>query len=288
MSKIKSIKEISKPNIVYNLHIENNHNYIANDQIVSNCHTASSKSLKNLLSGPFANIPIRWGLSGTIPKEPFKFYPILTNLGPVVHELQAHQLQEEGVLASCNVDIIQLVDIMDFDNYHDENKFLVTDETRLEWISEFITEVSNSGNTMVIVNRIETGEFLHKLIPNSMFLQGSTKNKDRNTMFDDVNSGDNLTIIGTAQTIATGVNIPRIFNLVMFESGKSFIRVIQSIGRGIRKAKDKDFVQIYDLASTCKFSRGHMNKRKALYNEAKYPYKTTKIKYLLGEKFNFK
>jgi superfamily II DNA or RNA helicase len=58
---------------------------------------------------------------------------------------------------------------------------------------------------------------------------------------------------------------------VLIEPGKSFVRVIQSIGRGIRKAEDKDFVQIWDITSTCKFAKRHLTKRKQFYKEANYP-----------------
>ena len=73
-----------------------------------------------------------------------------------------------------------------------------------------------------------------------------------------------------------GINIPRIFNLVLLEPGKSFVRVIQSIGRGIRKAEDKDFVQIWDLTSTCKFAKRHLTKRKQFYKDANYPFAVEK------------
>ena len=63
------------------------------------------------------------------------------------------------------------------------------------------------------------------------------------------------------------------------EPGKSFVRVIQSIGRGIRKAKDKDFVQVWDLCSTAKFSKRHLTERKKFYREAQYPFSITKVDY---------
>jgi len=65
--------------------------------------------------------------------------------------------------------------------------------------------------------------------------------------------------------------------LVLVEPGKSFVRVIQSIGRGIRKAKDKDHVEIWDITSSCKFSKRHLTKRKAFYKEANYPFKVHKL-----------
>ena len=68
-------------------------------------------------------------------------------------------------------------------------------------------------------------------------------------------------IIATYGGASVGINIPRIFNLVLLEPGKSFVRVIQSIGRGIRKANDKDFVQIWAITSTCRFAKRHLTKR---------------------------
>jgi superfamily II DNA or RNA helicase len=79
-------------------------------------------------------------------------------------------------------------------------------------------------------------------------------------------------IVATYGVAAVGINIPRIFNLVLIEPGKSFVRVIQSIGRGIRKAQDKDHVQIWDITSTCRFAKRHLTKRKAYYREAQYPF----------------
>ena len=86
--------------------------------------------------------------------------------------------------------------------------------------------------------------------------------------------------MATYGVAAVGINIPRIFNLVLLEPGKSFVRVIQSIGRGIRKAQDKDHVEIWDLTSSAKFSKKHLTTRKKYYEEAGYPYKIEKVKYL--------
>ena len=103
------------------------------------------------------------------------------------------------------------------------------------------------------------------------------KQQDRQDNYDDVSEMDNKVIVATYGVAAVGINIPRIFNLVMLEPGKSFVRVIQSIGRGIRKAKDKDHVQIWDITSNCKFSKRHLTTRKKFYKEANYPYTINKV-----------
>ena len=88
-----------------------------------------------------------------------------------------------------------------------------------------------------------------------------------------------MTGVQTCALPIFGLNIPRIFNLVLLEPGKSFVRVIQSIGRGVRKAKDKDFVQIWDLTSTCKFAKRHLTQRKKFYKEAEYPFTIEKVEW---------
>jgi superfamily II DNA or RNA helicase len=103
--------------------------------------------------------------------------------------------------------------------------------------------------------------------------------KERKEQYDDVATATNKILIATYGVAAVGINIPRIFNLVLLEPGKSFVRVIQSIGRGIRKAEDKDFVQIWDVTSNCKFAKRHLTQRKTFYKEANYPFDIEKLNY---------
>jgi superfamily II DNA or RNA helicase len=102
---------------------------------------------------------------------------------------------------------------------------------------------------------------------------------DRKEEYDEIATSTNKIIVATYGVAAVGINIPRIFNLVLIEPGKSFVRVIQSIGRGIRKAEDKDFVQIWDITSSCKFAKRHLTQRKTFYKEANYPFDIEKLTY---------
>jgi len=115
------------------------------------------------------------------------------------------------------------------------------------------------------------------MIPNSVFVSGSTKDKKRKEEYDSIRNEDHKVIIATFGIAAVGLNIPRVFNLVFFEPGKSFVRVIQSIGRGLRVAKDKDYAEIWDITSTCKFAKRHLTQRKKFYKDAEYPFSIKKI-----------
>ena len=241
--------------------------------IVDEVHMAKADALKTLLTGVMAQVPIRWGLTGTVPKEDFEFQAIHVSLGPVVSRLAAAELQDRGVLAQCHVNIVQLVDHVEYSNYQSELKYLLEESGRLDTMASVIREVNNTGNTLVLVDRIAAGqELVSRLGDRAVFVSGATKAKDRQDEYDEVAETDDKITVATYGVAAVGINIPRIFNLVLVEPGKSFVRVIQSIGRGIRKAEDKDFVQIWDITSTCKFAKRHLTKRKAFYKEARYPF----------------
>ena len=247
--------------------------------MVDEVHQAKADVLTKLLTGPFSNVRLRWGLTGTIPKEQHEFFGIRAGLGQVINKLSAHELQEEGVLAECNIDIVQMQDTVDFPNYQSELTYLVTDQKRLNYISGLIDAMSQNGNTLVLVDRIKCGEKLQELLPNATFVKGAMKSADRKDTYTEINESTNMVVIATYGVAAVGINIPRIFNLVLIEPGKSFVRVIQSIGRGIRKAKDKDHIQIWDITSSCKFSKRHLTQRKKFYREAHYPFSVQKVDY---------
>ena len=244
--------------------------------IVDEVHMAKADALKTLLTGVMSHIPIRWGLTGTIPKEEYEFMSIKCAIGEVVGSLKAATLQEAGHLAQCHVNIVQLADHVEYNNYQSELKYLLETAGRLDYMAQLVQGIRESGNTLILVDRVAAGQALAERIKDAVFISGATKATDRQDEYNEVATAHGKVIVATYGVAAVGINIPRIFNLVLVEPGKSFVRVIQSIGRGIRKAEDKDFVQIWDLTSTCKFAKRHLTKRKAFYREANYPFAVEK------------
>jgi superfamily II DNA or RNA helicase len=247
--------------------------------MVDEVHMAKAEVLKNLLTRNLAATPIRWGLTGTVPKDDFEFQSLRCSLGEVVNRVAAHELQESGVLSNCHVNIIQTAEWKEFSGYAEELKFLVTDETRMVYLANQIKNIAETGNTLVLVGRIESGKFLTNELEEAVFISGEVKTKDRKEEYDEIKTSTNKIIVATYGVAAVGINIPRIFNLVLLEPGKSFVRVIQSIGRGIRKADDKDHVEIWDLTASTKYAKRHLTERKRFYKDAKYPFTITKVKY---------
>jgi len=257
--------------------------------MVDEVHMAKADVLKKLLTQNLNHAAIRWGLTGTIPKAEIDQLNIKVSLGEVVHQVKAHELQEKGVLSNCHVNIVQTAEHKEFGSYAEELKFLVTNKERVEYMSTLIAEIAKTGNTLVLVDRIETGKLLQTYLssvtslmtnkPDVAFISGAVKTTDRKEEYDEIKTSTNKIIIATYGVAAVGINIPRIFNMVLIEPGKSFVRVIQSIGRGIRKADDKDFVQIWDLTAATKYAKKHLTERKRFYKDAHYPFTIDKVKY---------
>lgn len=235
--------------------------------------------LHSLLTSTFSNIPVRWGLTGTIPEEEYNQVSLFSAIGPQIGKLTAKELQEAGHLAQCHVNILHTQETVAYKDYQSELKYLTTNKHRLGWLAEKIKDIAKTGNTLILVDRIESGQALHELIDGSTFISGKMKADKRKEHYKEINFENNAIMIATYGTTSTGISINRIFNLVLVEPGKSFVRVIQSIGRGLRKADDKDSVNIYDVASKCKFSNRHLIKRKKFYAEVEYPFTVEKVTY---------
>ena len=289
--KLINRTEITKPDIVYNLEVKNNHNYLANDVVVSNCHGTKAAQLQSLLIDHGANIAHRYGLTGTLPKDPCSKMLVHVALGEVKCEYHAKDLIAKGWLATLDISILQLDDVSYLENngipranlmmYEEEEHFVKTNASRMEWIANTIIEnkaQSKLGNTLVLVNTIKYGKELHKLIPNSYVLNGSNSDKSRKAVYDLFETNDDVVAICTKQIAGVGLSIDRIFNLVYVDAGKSFITTIQQIGRGLRKGRDKDSVNILDICSNLPSASKRLRERIKHYKDASYPYK----KYLIG------
>lgn len=249
--------------------------------VVDECHRSKSDALKKILTGPFAKCGIRWGMSGTLPEEDAHRTALYCYIGVVIGKLRTKDLQDKGILANLHINVWQLKDFQDvFSNYHEEIAWLTSNKTRLQVIADKITkEVIPTGNTLILVDRKRTGEILQDMIPNSVFMDGSVKSKERKKQYKNINKSDNEVLICTSGIASTGININRLFNLCLVELGKSFVKITQSIGRSTRVDFDKDFANVYDICSTCKYSKKHLAKRKKIYKENEYPFSVTKIDY---------
>ena len=252
--------------------------------IIDECHQFKCNTLVKLANEYGKNIPFRIGCTGTIPKDEIDVLSLQSGLSNIVINITAKELIEKGLLSTININMIELDDMtrlgVNLPEYKQEKKWFSTYEPRLEEISNKIISIKNKhGNTLVLVSNIETGIKLNELIPNSIFLYGQSKKKERKENYDAFDENDGMIVIATSGIASTGLSIDRIFSLIFVDYHKSMIKTIQSVGRGLRKGKDKNHIEVYDIYSNLKFAIEHAKERKKEYKRAGYPFNTKKLKY---------
>lgn len=279
--------------------------------IVDEAHGVRGPVLKGIVVEYGNKIPHRVGVTGTLPPDESDKMAVLTALGPVRIEIPAADLIENGTLAQLQIDVYQLeedlteqyaefkrenADIPEnmlptynefkagyFPDYSSEKSYLHRKAARIEWIAHFIEVMHEQlqGNILIIVDSIPFGRRLAEHIPGAIFVNGQDikKAKQRKALYDLFKTRDDVKMIATVHIAGTGIDVPRVFGLVLVDLGKSFIRVVQTIGRGLRKAHDKDSVLAADIASDLKYGKRHCAARLKFYKEARYPHKRKKIQY---------
>lgn len=256
--------------------------------MVDEVQRADAKVLFKLLTEAGCNVPIRIGLTGTLPSDDLSKNNIIAALGPVVYTKKAKALQDEGFLARCKIFLLKYLDrnrpeykevVRDHELYIDESRWQFRHPGRLDHLSGFIDAISKDGNTLVLVRNVEYGDALHDRIPGSVYLSGRDKSKHRQQVYRWTNEATNQVLIATYSIASVGIDIARLFNLCLIEPGKEAIGIVQSIGRGLRLADDKEAVTIYHIGSDCKFSRKHLAEVQQIYNDNEYPYEIIDVEY---------
>lgn len=277
--------------------------------IVDECQGLKGKVLTDILTEHAARIPFRFGVTGTLPKEQADQMAVHVAVGDVKYTVGAAHLIDKGILSNLHIHVLQMEEDFEaeykkfcaeevtfgekpptyiqfkdgyFPDFTAEKDYLHRNQTRIEYIADVIMmkRDERKGNVLCLVDSIKFGRKLAAAIPGAIFVNGQdVKQKDRKDIYDMFKDQDDLVVIATVHIAGTGLSINRIFNLFLVDIGKSFVRVIQAIGRGLRKAGDKNFVNVYDICSDLKYSKRHVTERLNYYKEAQYPHKKHKVKY---------
>jgi superfamily II DNA or RNA helicase len=287
-----SVKDFDHQHIVSSWQaLQNNPKIIHQFQVlvVDECQGAKASVIGSLINEYGKDIVHRFGLTGTLPKNTVDLLSIILSIGSVRYTIPAHELIASGWLAVPNITVLQLNDearlaqlmennINDPDEkvtYDNEVHFLGHDVLRRQRIADFIMEksISTRGNVLCLVTSVSVGKNLKKLMSNSIFLHGKDSQQVRQEVYDTFETNDNVIVIATVQIAGVGLSIDRIFNLIYIDGGKSFVRVIQMIGRGLRKGRDKNSVDVIDICGNLEYSKKHLASRVRYYKESKYKFK---------------
>ena len=258
------------------------------------CHLFKSKSLTSIMT-KLKNCPYRIGTTGTLDGTQTHKLVIEGLFGPVYNVTNTKDLIEKNLLSNLKIECI-LLQHNDEDKkniakakYFDELEFLVTHSKR----NIFIAKLSNTlkGNTLILFQLVEKhGKELNTLIQKHcpdkkvFFVHGGVDANDREKIRKIVEENDNAIIVASYGTFSTGISIRRLHNIIFSSPSKSRIRILQSIGRQLRKSDHKEIATLYDIGddlcwkSWKNHTLKHFVERVNIYNQEQFDYRMANIK----------
>ena len=247
-------------------------------------HTFKAKSLTGIMT-KLHQCKYRFGFTGTLDGTQTHRLVLEGLFGPVKKVISTKELMDKKTLANLRIKCIILrhSNIREKMSYAEELEYIVTNKKRMDFVVNLLRHLR--GNTLCLFQLVEKhGKILYdelKENENVYFVYGGTDTSDREEIRGLVESHSNSTTIASFGTFSTGINIRNIHNIVLASPSKSKIRVLQSIGRGLRTSSTKDSILIYDIADNLgndNYTLRHFTERLNIYNEEQFDYDIDKVK----------
>ena len=251
------------------------------------CHGFKSKSLSSIMNKS-TEAKYRFGLTGTLDGTQTHQLVLEGLFGPVYRVTATKDLQDDGTLAPLSINMLMLKYPEEVrknfgqKTYQDEIKFLIEHEGRNRFIRNLA--LSLDGNSLVLYNRVDGhGVPLFNMIRDKaaegrkiFFVSGQVDVDDREAIRKIVEKQSDAIIVASLGTFSTGINIRNLHNIVFASPSKSQIKVLQSIGRGLRQSDNNRETKLYDIAdnlaykSQPNFAMRHAAERIKIYEKEEF------------------
>ena len=258
------------------------------------CHGFKSKSLSSIMNKA-TEAKYRYGFTGTLDGTQTHKLVLEGLFGPVYQVTTTKALQDNETLAALDIKVL-LLNYSDNirkefgkQTYQDEINFIIGNESRNNFIRNLA--VSTTGNTLVLYQRVDAhGKPLYDLINNKVeqgrkvfFVSGDTATSDREAIRRIVEKQSNAIIVASLGTFSTGINIRNLHNIIFASPSKSQIKVLQSIGRGLRQSDNGVTTKLFDVADDLHWGRRnnftlmHSAERVKMYDKEQFNYEIVKV-----------
>jgi superfamily II DNA or RNA helicase len=253
-------------------------------------HLFKSKSLISIMS-KLHNAKYRFGFTGTLDGTQTHKWVLEGLFGPSYKITRTHELMEKGHLSKLNIKVLLLKHKdKKFETYEDEIQYLIQHEKRNKFIKNLALDLK--GNTLILYSRVEShGANLYEMINRQVseqrkifFIHGGVDAEERELVRSITENEKDAIIVASYGTFSTGINIKNLHNVVFASPSKSRIRNLQSIGRVLRKGKNKTGAILYDIAdditykSKKNYTLNHLIERIKIYNEENFNYEFITVK----------
>ena len=257
-------------------------------------HNFKAKSLTSILE-KCTEAKYRIGTTGTLDGSQTHQLVLEGLFGPVYKVTTTKELMDNNDLAQLEINILilkykeELCKAVVKSKYQEELDFIVKYEPRNNFISNLALD--QTGNTLILFNYVDKhGKPLFDMINDKVeegrkvfYVSGEVETSDREAIREITEKQKNAIIVASLGTFSTGINIKNLHNIVFASPSKSQIKVLQSIGRGLRKADDGRHTRLFDIAddlhtkSRKNYALLHSEERVKIYNKEKFDYKIIEV-----------
>jgi superfamily II DNA or RNA helicase len=261
-------------------------------------HNFKAKSLTSILE-KCHNAKYRIGTTGTLDGSNVNQLVLEGLFGPVYKVTTTKKLMDENALSDMDISIL----LLKYDDeycrevskykYQQELDFIVQYEPRNHFITNLALD--QEGNTLILFNYVDKhGKPLHDMLRNKLqglntkkqvyYVSGETDVDTRESIRAITEKSNGAIIVASVGTFSTGINIRRLHNIIFASPSKSQVRVLQSIGRGLRKSDDGMKTKVFDIAddlhwkSKKNYTLQHAGKRIQIYSKEQFTYQIYEIK----------
>lgn len=242
------------------------------------------------------NAKYRVGTTGTLDGTQTHQMVLEGVFGPVYRVTTTKKLMDDGSLSKMDIDVL----LLKYDdetckqvskyNYQDEIDYIVTNEKRNKFIKNLALD--QKGNTLVLFQYVaKHGKPLFKMISEDasenrkvFYVSGETDVDTREQVREITEKENNAIIVASLGTFSTGINIKRLHNIIFASPSKAQIKILQSIGRGLRKSNDGIDTKVYDVADDLhwkakkNYTLNHAAERIKIYTKEHFEYKIYEVK----------
>ena len=256
--------------------------------VVDEVHHAQSKSIQAIMNKMLI-CPDRIGLTGTLQDAKTHELVLKGLFGSVHKMITTKELMERDQVSQMNIRLLQLrypeedrKKVKDM-SYNEEVEFIIEHEKRNKLVAKMAGTLP--GNTLVVFQRLEHGKDLFDKIDTEKqlyYVAGETDKDGREAVRQMAESND-VVIVASLGVFSTGVNIRNLHNLIFAHPTKSKIKVLQSIGRILRKSDNGQIATVFDIIDDLKyksrdnFALRHSNERFKYYTTEEFDYKINTI-----------
>ena len=221
--------------------------------------------------------------------------------GDIVFEKPSIELRNEGKLTKTEVKVFNIhynnppnfkftIDQDEHGNEYLKDATEVYDKEydwlfENEWRNTFIKQVCKNfdKNILILVNSLKHLDRVFCAVKSLedrkvYVIKGEVEKSQRSAIFREFEHNNNIICVAMSTIFSTGIDISNIHMVLFAAGGRSFIRTVQSIGRGIRLGENKDKLTVIDIADNLKYGSQHLEERLNIYRKEQFPYSVFNIK----------